>query len=190
MEKIISNLADSDLLQRIQADDDSAFNYIHEQYWKLLFDRAYRVTEDKEAAADIVQEVFISFWTHAKKGDVNQIKYYLLQSVKYQTFKLIRSKYTQRRYLDQLERVISRASTDEHIAAQELQQIIDAYVEALPEKCREVFKLSRYHHLSQQQIATQLNIATKTVENHINRALNGLRISLEQLPLIFAFLFF
>lgn len=51
-------------------------------------------------------------------------------------------------------------------------------VESLPDKCQMVFKLSRNEQLSHKEIAEQLGISTKTVENHITNALKVLRDSL------------
>ncbi|MDB5146025.1 MAG: polymerase sigma-70 factor, partial [Mucilaginibacter sp.] len=55
---------------------------------------------------------------------------------------------------------------------------INQVIDTLPEKCREVYKLSREECLSHKEIALQLNISTKTVENHLTKALRQLRGSL------------
>jgi RNA polymerase sigma-70 factor (ECF subfamily) len=63
----------------------------------------------------------------------------------------------------------------EEIFKRDMQQKIDEAVDDLPEKCREVFLMSRNFGMSYREIATQLNISIKTVENHISEALKKLR---------------
>jgi RNA polymerase sigma-70 factor, ECF subfamily len=67
----------------------------------------------------------------------------------------------------------------------ELKKRIHLAVEALPEQCRMVFKLSRYEQMKYQEIAEQLNISVKTVENHMGKALKLMRERLKDyLPLL------
>ncbi|WP_374119689.1 sigma factor-like helix-turn-helix DNA-binding protein [Flavobacterium sp. LHD-80] len=51
-------------------------------------------------------------------------------------------------------------------------------IETLPEKCQAVYKLSREEQLSHKEIGERLNISTKTVENHITKALHTIRLSM------------
>src|SRR5690606_30622305 len=62
----------------------------------------------------------------------------------------------------------------------ELISQITSIVETLPDKCKEVYKLSREEQLSHKEIADRLSISTKTVENHLTKALRVLRTSLGQ----------
>ena len=57
-----------------------------------------------------------------------------------------------------------------------------AAIDSLPEKCRVVFNLSRFEELSHKQIAEQLGISTKTIENQITKALKILREALIKHP--------
>jgi len=72
----------------------------------------------------------------------------------------------------------------QELAADNLQEEIDTAIDNLPERCRLVFVLSRFEEMSYRQIAEQLNISMKTVENQISKALKSLRIALaDHLPL-------
>jgi len=72
----------------------------------------------------------------------------------------------------------------QELAADNLQQEIDAAIDSLPERCRLVFVLSRFEEMSYKQIAEQLDISIKTVENQISKALKSLRVALaDHLPL-------
>jgi len=69
---------------------------------------------------------------------------------------------------------------EDALITKDLQEKIDKTIDSLPEKCRQVFVLSRFEELSYNEISKQLNISKKTVEAHISRALKSLRISLKQ----------
>ena len=71
----------------------------------------------------------------------------------------------------------------------ELERRIAAAMKALPEKCRLVFQLSRFEELRYAEIAEQLNISIKTVENHMGKALRIMREQLKDyLPLVLLFI--
>ncbi|MGZ3836829.1 MAG: sigma-70 family RNA polymerase sigma factor, partial [Mucilaginibacter sp.] len=76
------------------------------------------------------------------------------------------------------------------IEYKELMMQVSEVVSKLPEKCREIYKLSREGQLSHKQIAEQLNISTKTVENHLTKALRYLRTSLSATVVAVLFYFF
>jgi RNA polymerase sigma-70 factor (ECF subfamily) len=66
----------------------------------------------------------------------------------------------------------------------ELREAVDQIVDNLPEKQREVFRLSRYEGMSHKEIAEKLNISTKTVEYHIHQSTSTIKEKLSQLGLI------
>jgi RNA polymerase sigma-70 factor (ECF subfamily) len=53
---------------------------------------------------------------------------------------------------------------------------VNSGIEALPEKCRLIFKCSRNEGMQVKQIAKQLNLSPKTVENQLGKALKHLRL--------------
>jgi RNA polymerase sigma factor (sigma-70 family) len=77
---------------------------------------------------------------------------------------------------------------DEHIRQQELDQQLHHYLDLLPNRCKEIFVLSRIEHLSNEEIANRLHISKRTVENQVTSALKQLRISLKDSVLILVLL--
>ena len=81
--------------------------------------------------------------------------------------------------------------TIQKIDADDLADLINSYISALPEKCRMVFMLSRFENLSNKEIAEHLNISIKTVESQITKALKFLRKTvlphIHRLILLFSF---
>jgi RNA polymerase sigma-70 factor (ECF subfamily) len=75
------------------------------------------------------------------------------------------------------------------VTGSELEQQIHASVDRLPEQCRLVFQLSRFEGKKYQEIADELNISVKTVENQVSKALKYLREDLKEfLPLLLFYL--
>ena len=70
-------------------------------------------------------------------------------------------------------------STDSLVTG-ELKARIDAAINELPEKCREIFVMNRYENLKYQEIADKLQISVKTVETQMSRALQHMRLRLAE----------
>jgi RNA polymerase sigma-70 factor (ECF subfamily) len=183
-----SSHSDDELLLIFQSGDIQGFNALYNRHCAALFHLASKILEDDELAKDTLQEIFVSFFQNAKEKQINYVKGYLLQSVKYRCFMHLRSGKISEKHLDRLQTVSSANYVEEYMDAQELQTLLRANIEALPEKCREVFYLSRYELLSNKKIAEQLNISQKTVEHQITKALKTLRVSLDKLALLALFL--
>src|SRR5690606_3015236 len=80
--------------------------------------------------------------------------------------------------IDELEKLTPAYTSDEALMENQLQTTLDESLEQLPEKCRVIFHMSRFEHLSHKEIAAQLNISVKTVENQIGIALKRLKVLL------------
>ena len=86
-----------------------------------------------------------------------------------------------------LSRVIQLPESELALYDRELGEAIEGAIEQLPERCREVFRLSKVCDLSNKQIAEQLGISVKTVENQMTTAYERLRKDLKWLLLIIIF---
>jgi RNA polymerase sigma-70 factor (family 1) len=181
---------DEELLLIFKSGDIQGFNTLFDRHWAALYRLARKILEDDDIAKDTIQETFVSFYQKSRGKEILHVKSYLLQSVKYQCFMHLRSGRITERHLRRLNTVASVNYVEEYMDAAELQNRLRQEIEALPEKCREVFYLSRYELLSNQKIAEQLNISQKTVEHQITKALKTLRLSLNKLVLAAFFLNF
>ena len=74
----------------------------------------------------------------------------------------------------------NQSTTQQELEADDLQKLINDSIDLLPTKCKLVFTLSRFEEMSYQEIANELNISIKTVENQISKALKFLRKALRQ----------
>jgi RNA polymerase sigma-70 factor (family 1) len=174
-----SLLNDIQLINRLKQDDEIALSRIYEKYWQPLYLAAYHVIKDKQICEDIIQELFIKLWNKRQSIEITvSLKAYLYASIRYEVYRQIRTGAVRGEIYDDLVARLHTPACYGTIEYKELIAQVSSIVDKLPEKCREVYKLSREENLSHKQIASHLNISSKTVENHLTKALRLLRTSL------------
>ena len=174
-----SLLDDIQLIDLLKQDDEVALSRIYEKYWQPLYLAAYHVIKDKQICEDIIQELFIKLWNKRQSIEITiSLKAYLYASIRYEVYRQIRTGNVRGDIYDNLVARFHTPACDDTIEYKELIAQVSTIVDKLPQKCREVYKLSREENLSHKQIASMLNISAKTVENHLTKALRLLRTSL------------
>ncbi|UNY98539.1 RNA polymerase sigma-70 factor [Zhouia spongiae] len=177
----MKSIEDEKLLEDLKQDKREALTKLYRMYWDMLFISSYNILKDKEACEEIIQDTFINLWRNRKKLNVQvSFKSYLYASVRYQVFRFIKKRKETFLFEDEvgLENRFQYQSPENELIYEELVKQINSIVEKLPEKCKQVYLLSRNEQLSHKEIAASLKISTKTVENHITKALTILRGSL------------
>jgi len=171
---------DEELLLMLQQGDEQALTLLYRRHWQLLFLTAYQVLKDREACKDLVQELFTEIWQRAAAIQLNgSFKAYLTNSIRYKVFRYIRQHPVREECFDHLAERMQTPSPESELAVKELQARLNALVDTLPEKCAQIYRMSREQQLSYKEIAGRLNVSVKTVENQINIALRRLRIALQ-----------
>ncbi|MBO9573921.1 MAG: RNA polymerase sigma-70 factor, partial [Chitinophagaceae bacterium] len=179
------------VLNQLKTGDPDALTTVFNRYWEKLFISAYNILKDKAAAEDIVQDIFLSLWIKRETLEIkSSLEAYLQRSVRYQVFHFIKDRNVRDTVFKNIEeRIWKQTITENSIYQKELQQRMNIIVDQLPDKCRQIYQLSREQNLSHKEIAERLDITTKTVENQITIAIRRIRASLgELLPLIALFL--
>lgn len=175
---------DQELLNLLQKGDHAAFTGLYNRYWEKLLFIAWNHTRDKYTAEDIIHEVFMSLWKERNNVDILNVGAFLATKVKFAVFKYYR-KQQRREKLAEKNLVFPEAGAEEEILdALFLKEYIDGIVEKLPEKCKLVFKYSRYAGMKNTEIATEMNISEKGVEASLTRALKIIRHHLETAGLV------
>ncbi|MEM7657628.1 MAG: RNA polymerase sigma-70 factor [Bacteroidota bacterium] len=171
------------IIQRLKKGDEQAFDQLYSLYGKKVFHVAYSILKTEEDAYEVVQETFLKLWF--KRHDLNPAKSidgYLSTIARNFAFKVLK-KSLNHSLLDDFPEVISSEGADDLINLKEFQQKLDTALSQLPPRSREVLLMSRYEGLSNSEIAERLGISLSTVNNHIHKALSGLKDHL-QVPLI------
>lgn len=170
-----------DIVLKIKAGDELAFERVFKTYYPALHNLARGILKDSDLAEEQVQEVFIRLWElrDVLRDDLKLFPY-LIASVRNRCYNLTRHQEVKQKYI-----TYQRQRYREEILNYEYEdlteEIINKMHEAvnrMPDKCREVFKLSRFEGLSHKEIGERLSISTKTVENHITKAMKILKAEL------------
>tara|TARA_R110002096_G_scaffold97694_14_gene217754 strand:+ start:13013 stop:13624 length:612 start_codon:yes stop_codon:yes gene_type:complete len=181
---------DFERVAKIRAGDEKAFEELFFEYYNQLSRFANTITRSREFARDTVQDVFLKIWRNRANWEIHvSIKVYLYQSVRNQSLNLLEKQKTRQRLneklqLDQSSYVNRYYESDNYpssISDRELKLVkrIWEVVEQMPERRKLVFELHRKHGLSYKEIAKVLDIARKTVENHVAQALQFLRDNID-----------
>lgn len=170
-----------------EAADEAArarFEAIVRAHYPRLCNFATRYVDSRETAEDIVQEVFLTIWRRDAKFDYTEPLPYLYRAVMNRAIMHLRQRRVRDRWRDRVMAVAetegapadTRISDDVELA--ELMRAVAEVIEALPERCRLIFTMSRQQDLTYDQIAEVLGISVKTVETQMGRALKALRLRL------------
>jgi len=179
------NFSDSDLIDSLKTGNEDAITEIYRRYWRKLLAIAFNHTKDKVAAEEIVQEVLIKLWDKREQLQINSLPNYLATATK---FSVLTAIHRQKRRSDIAASAYGKTLhdfDDEKIYARFLQEYINGVVEKLPEKCKLVFKYSREEGRSISQISDEMNIAEKTAEAHLTKALKAIRVSLRNVGMFY-----
>ena len=180
--------SETSLLEAIREGDETAFEMIFKEYYQALCRYANSFLSDREEAEEVVQSSFLAIWEKRHTLFITtSLKAYLYQSIRNRCLNVIKhDKVKQQHAHYQTVMTVNHSeATSNEVLHNELEQKIYLAMQALPEQCRLVFKLRRFEELKYQEIADQLNISVKTVENQIGKALKIMREQLrEYLPII------
>ena len=157
-------------------------------HYQPLCQYAYTFVQDKDEAEEIVQSTFLSVWEKRTTLEIHTaIKPYLYAMVRNACLNVIKHEKIKQKHAGE-EIALGQRSHEpvtQSVLTSELEGKIYEAMEKLPEQCRLVFKLSRFEELKYAEIANQLEISVKTVENQMGKALRIMREQLrDYLPLL------
>lgn len=169
------NHIDVELLNRLRENDAQAFECIYKKYWRNLYLTAFSILKDKQAAEDIIQDMFIQLWNKRSTITIKiSLNSYLTTCIKHEVFRVIRKRIAEIDANDLIQQD-KAYNAQELIEYKEFLHHTQQLISKLSLKCQEIFVLSREDQYSHKEIAKQLNISSKTVENHIGKALGILK---------------
>lgn len=186
------DLLEQQVLSTLKEGSESAFEMVFRTYYRPLCQYAYSFLNDRDEAEEVVQAAFINIWDKRDQVEIQtSLKGYLYRIVRNSCLNVIKHEKVKQQHV--AHEMVHAASTHESVSqsviSSELEEKISEAMKALPEQCRLVFQLSRFEELKYAEIADQLNISVKTVENQIGKALKIMREQLKDyLPVLLIFL--
>lgn len=164
------------------------FKALYYEYYQPLCNHAFKYLSDRDESEDVVQEVLIRFWELKKEmPDGLALRNYLFAAVRNRSISVLRKK-NNIRFVPMDEHDIDDAEDIyEEKNEGDVSLLIEKAFEDLSPKCAEVFKLSRIGKLKYTEIAEQLGISVKTVENQMGKAIKHMRDFIARNPLFSVF---
>jgi len=154
------------------------------QNFEAMCRLAMKFIHDFDTSKDIVHEVFTAFWQKFDSlPDDTQYKSYLFTAVRNKSFNHLRDQKKHLKIVEAEEE--ATPETGDSMESKELAREIDYALNLLPDRCRQVFELSRFEGKKYGQIAEELDISVKTVEGQMSKALRLLREHLQDFLVLF-----
>jgi len=177
----INGIDEEVLIERLKDGDETAFELLFRFYYAGLVVFAKQFTFDQDESEDIVQNFYIRLWE--KRGNLksaDSLKSYFFQSVKNSCLNFLKQQKVKEKSIQTLLSLENNLLYDPDLyIASELQGKVKQCVDSLPERNREVFKMSRFEGLKNEEIAEKLNISKRTVETHISNSIKILKVELK-----------
>jgi RNA polymerase sigma-70 factor (ECF subfamily) len=172
-------IADELLIASIKIDDYASYNQLFVRYYSRLCAFVFQIVKNESAAEDVVQEFFIRLWTNRQKLEIREnISGYLYRSVKNSALNYLRAETARKKSIQNIP--FQEWQADETIIEHvEFSAALYECIGQLPERSREVFKMSRFDGMKQQEIAELLGTSVKTIKNQIWKSLQYLKACLD-----------
>jgi RNA polymerase sigma-70 factor (ECF subfamily) len=185
--RVLTIISIEEIIRRLKKDDKSAVDELFSYYYPRLYHFSKSILKIENEIDDILQEVFVKIWLNRQKiGNAETFNAYIFTITKNEVLNLIRNNLKDQTFKDELylRTVAEEYQTQNLIEFDEIKMGIDKIVTSLPEKRQQVFILSRTEGLSNKEIAQQLNISEKTVEDHITHAIKYIKNSMKEMGII------
>ena len=151
------------------------FRKLFETHFTPLVKYAYIITGNKEQSKDIVQSFFVQVWHQYSMEGFDNFEVFAFISVRNKCFTWLKS---QKRFIGELPDDFELPSDHRFRDDQYSSYLLESAIRNLPNKCREIFMLSKLDGLTYPEIADVLNLSVKTVERQIGIGLTKLRKAL------------
>lgn len=182
---MLKEISDEELWRNIKSyNSQSDFNELYNRYWEKLYTNAFFKLKDRDASANIVQDIFVMIWRRKDFLDIECMETYLGCAVRYGVLR--EQKRTKKAKTILVENELFPSPVFSNDASVELiykglEQKVEKELDKLPKRCKEIFLLSRKSQLSSSEIAAIFNISNRTVDNQITIALSHLRMCIKDI---------
>lgn len=177
------NLNEKKILSRIKKGDIKQFEILFKEYYEMLCHFGVKYVKNIEQSEEVVQDTFYNIWKNKETLNITtSLKSYLFTAVRNNCLQVLRTRSLDVKYENYYKShyVNESISPSDELNAKELSNIINKALNSLPERCREIFKMSRYEGLKYHEIAERLSISIKTVEANMGKALKHFRAYLKE----------
>lgn len=175
--------SDEALVALLRKGDKGAFETIYRRFASDLYRYARKNVPVPEDCEEMVQDVFQSLWIRHENLMIESLRHYLLRSIRYMIIRYFRDKGVHRRYLEhyRIFATLYETGYPDSPDTETLRAMLIKALEGLPERCKTAIKLRITENLSNQEVATRMNITKRTAELYMSKALCHLRTSFPEI---------
>lgn len=156
--------------------NEKTFKEAYNNHFEIVCRFLNYYTHDYQAIEEVVQDVFVNLWVDYQGKEIQYIKTFLYNSARNRMLNYLRDKENRSVLLEKWARIeLEKSEAVDCVDRELFYRLLQAAVESLPEKCKEIFILSREEQLSYKEIAEIKGISVKTVENQMGIALKKVR---------------
>jgi RNA polymerase sigma-70 factor (family 1) len=168
-----------ELLERLAAGDEKAFNTIYRSYNSVIFSAAIVYLKDIDEARDIVQQVFVKLWEkRVMATNIENFQNYIIVTARNLIYDQFRKKSAETKVVTELAKIkySSPVQTGANSAeTKEYARIFDAAIGQLPPQQKKVYQMVQEEQLSYKEIAATMNLSVFTVKSHLEHARRSIR---------------
>jgi len=185
----MQNDNDKQLVLLLKKNEVKAFDTLFQKYSNKLYRFSFSLLKNSEDSKEIVQEAFFRIWNKRNEIDAfKSFKSYLFTISYHLVIDQLRLRLKDQEYRSFLHEYFDLADDNLNSTSdfETLNQRIELAVNELPEKRKQIYLMSRENGLSHKEIAEQLSINVKTVENQVGHAIKHIKLSLRNdfLPML------
>lgn len=172
---------DAKEISKLKAGCNVAFTKLFKKYANKVYQVSRQFTMDHDESEEIVQELFLKIWQNRKNLDESKsFNAYILTITKSIVIKKYRKKVRQHTYQSYALHHLPHSSnhTEEHVLFTDLKSLSKSVVEELPYQQRQIYQMKVNDNLTIDQIASELKLSKRTVENHFYRARKSIKTKL------------
>jgi RNA polymerase sigma-70 factor (ECF subfamily) len=176
-------IRDTEIIRRIRQGDVGQFESLFRSSYVSLVRYAKTLIKDHDDAEEIVQDLFFRLWQDKEKLNIeSSLNGYLFRSVHNRCLHFIEHNKVVDRHAEEMlsRQTETQESPEDILHYKELQSRIARILERLPERCGQIFYMSRFEGLKYNEIAEKLSVSVKTVESNMGRALKEFRKELTE----------
>lgn len=173
-----ANDVDLQLMMRVKAGDDEAFNTLMRRHEKTVVNLVYRFTGNRDIAGDLAQDVFLRLYRASGRFEPRAKFFTFLYRVTLNVCRNYRAKAKRHKAnllspvgdMPAPDLVDPIGSAEEQVSRMELSAVVREAVDSLPDQQREAVILQRFQGLAYEEIAEALNLSVSAVKSRIHRA--------------------
>lgn len=168
-------------LKSFEVLSEEKFAEIYHAFWKKLYAVAYNMLRDKTLAQELVQDVFVKLWLN--RSNIRQVENpeaYLHRALRNKIYDHLESVVCRKKHHKLAVENFSEEcdAVDDVMVFNEGMSLINEELKKMPSTTQTVFKLSRFHRFTNDEIAAKTELSSKAVEYHITQAIKRLRTRL------------